>query len=118
MCTKLENLSMRVRTTFDHSHRQSSFILRLVLANDARETKPKVALTKHQVISVRPTVAVVRDLTLDFYFDRAMQDPLAGPSSLRDIVRPQFHQVNLSAESFVKDKLGVKLDKGLQFLAT
>lgn len=42
-----------------------------------------------------------------------MQDPLAGPSSLRDIVRPQFHQVNLTAESFVKDKLGVKLDKGL-----
>ena len=40
-----------------------------------------------------------------------MQDPLAGPSALRDIIKPQFHQVNLSAEYYVKKELGIKLDK-------
>lgn len=42
-----------------------------------------------------------------------MQDPLAGASALRDIVRPQFHQINLSAEVFVKNTIGLKLDKGV-----
>ncbi|KAL5534256.1 hypothetical protein ACEPAG_718 [Sanghuangporus baumii] len=40
-----------------------------------------------------------------------MQDPLAGASTLRDIIRPQFHQVNLSAENFIKNTIGLKLDK-------
>ena len=40
------------------------------------------------------------------------QDPLAGPSALKDIIRPQFHQVNLVAEPFIKGELGIKLDKG------
>ncbi|EJC97472.1 uncharacterized protein FOMMEDRAFT_137600 [Fomitiporia mediterranea MF3/22] len=40
-----------------------------------------------------------------------MQDPLAGASTLKDIVRPQFHQVSLSADNFVKYTIGVKLDK-------
>ncbi|KAL0951066.1 hypothetical protein HGRIS_007804 [Hohenbuehelia grisea] len=40
-----------------------------------------------------------------------VNNPLAGPSSLRDIVAPQFHQNNFSVESFVKNDLGVKLDK-------
>ena len=41
-----------------------------------------------------------------------MQDPLAGASPLKDIVRPQFHQVNLRAENFIKNTIGLKLDKG------
>ena len=44
-----------------------------------------------------------------------MQDPLAGPSALRDIIRPQFHQVNLSAEDFVKTTIGLKLDTGIVY---
>lgn len=40
------------------------------------------------------------------------QDPLAGPSALRDIIRPQFHQINLVAEQFIKGELGIKLNKG------
>ena len=39
-------------------------------------------------------------------------DPLSHPSELRDLVKPQFHQVNLAVEAFVKNELGVKLDKG------
>ena len=39
-------------------------------------------------------------------------NPLAGPSSLRDIIRPQFHQNNFVEENFVKNELGIKLDKG------
>lgn len=42
----------------------------------------------------------------------SVQNPLAGPSTLRDIIRPQFHQVNLTAENFVKNTIGLKLDKG------
>ena len=44
-----------------------------------------------------------------------MQDPLAGPSALRDIIRPQFHQVNLNAEDFVKTTIGLKLDTGMVY---
>ena len=44
-----------------------------------------------------------------------MQDPLAGPSALRDIIRPQFHQVNLSAEDFAKTTIGLKLDTGIVY---
>ena len=44
-----------------------------------------------------------------------MQDPLAGPSALRDIIRPQFNQVNLSAEDFVKTTIGLKLDTGIVY---
>ncbi|KIY72869.1 hypothetical protein CYLTODRAFT_343357 [Cylindrobasidium torrendii FP15055 ss-10] len=36
-------------------------------------------------------------------------NPLA--STLKDVVAPQFHQVNFPAEDFVKETLGVKLDK-------
>lgn len=41
-------------------------------------------------------------------------NPLTGPSPLRDIVRPQFHQNNFAQELFVKNELGLKLDKGMQ----
>lgn len=37
-------------------------------------------------------------------------DPLAGPSALQDVVKPQFHQVPLSAENYIKEALGVRLD--------
>ena len=40
-------------------------------------------------------------------------NPLAGPSALRDLIRPQFHQNNFAEESWVKTELGIKLDKGL-----
>ena len=40
-------------------------------------------------------------------------NPLAGPSPLRDIVRPQFHQNNFAQELFIKNELGLKLDKGM-----
>lgn len=39
-------------------------------------------------------------------------NPLAGPSPLRDIIRPQFHQNNFTEELYVKNELGIKLDKG------
>ena len=42
----------------------------------------------------------------------SVADPLAGPSPLRDIVAPQFHQNNFVVEDFIKTNLGVKLDKG------
>ncbi|KAL0072054.1 RNA-binding component of cleavage and polyadenylation factor [Marasmius tenuissimus] len=37
---------------------------------------------------------------------------VAGPSFLRDVVNPQFHQNNFNAEAFAKGELGLKLDKG------
>ncbi|KAJ6610074.1 hypothetical protein B0H10DRAFT_1812300 [Mycena sp. CBHHK59/15] len=40
----------------------------------------------------------------------AATNPLVGPSSLRDIVHPQFHQNNFPAELHVK-QLGIKLDR-------
>lgn len=45
-------------------------------------------------------------------------NPLAGPSALKDIVHPQFHQNNFPEELYVKNELGLKLDKGkfLRFL--
>jgi cleavage and polyadenylation specificity factor subunit 4 len=39
-------------------------------------------------------------------------NPLAGPSALRDIINPQFHQNNFPAEIYAKAELGIKLDKG------
>jgi hypothetical protein len=42
----------------------------------------------------------------------AVANPLAGPSALRDVIYPQFHQNNFPAESYIKTELGVKLDKG------
>jgi len=39
-------------------------------------------------------------------------NPLAGPSALRDIVHPQFHQNNFTEELYIKSELGLKLDKG------
>lgn len=42
----------------------------------------------------------------------AVANPLAGPSALRDVIHPQFHQNNFPAESYIKTELGVKLDKG------
>lgn len=41
-------------------------------------------------------------------------DPLAGPSALQDIVKPQFHQVPISAENYIKNALGVRLDTDAQ----
>lgn len=37
---------------------------------------------------------------------------LAGPSALRDVISPQFHQNNFPAETHIKADLGLKLDKG------
>jgi hypothetical protein len=34
------------------------------------------------------------------------------PPQVRDIIRPQFHQHNFTAEKFIKHELGLKLDKG------
>ena len=42
----------------------------------------------------------------------SVSDPLAGPSPLRDIVAPQFHQNNFVVEDFIKTNLGINLDKG------
>jgi cleavage and polyadenylation specificity factor subunit 4 len=39
-------------------------------------------------------------------------NPLAGPSALSDIVHPQFHQNNFPEELYIKNELGLKLDKG------
>lgn len=39
-------------------------------------------------------------------------NPLAGPSALKDIVLPQFHQNNFPEELYIKNELGLKLDKG------
>ena len=36
---------------------------------------------------------------------------LAQPSALRDIVKPQYHQLNFPAESYIKTKIGLRLDK-------
>ncbi|KAK2461841.1 hypothetical protein APHAL10511_006304 [Amanita phalloides] len=38
-------------------------------------------------------------------------NPLAGPSPLRDVINPQFHQNNFSVEPYIKNDLGIKLDK-------
>lgn len=42
----------------------------------------------------------------------AIANPLVGPSYLRDILDPQFHQNNSNVETYVKTELGIKLDKG------
>jgi hypothetical protein len=42
-----------------------------------------------------------------------MANPLTGPSTLRDIINPQFHQNNFPEETFIKNELGIKLDKGM-----
>ena len=36
----------------------------------------------------------------------------ALPIALQDIVSPKFHQNNFSEESFIKNELGIELDKG------
>jgi len=41
-----------------------------------------------------------------------MTNPLVGPSALRDLVSPQFHQNNFPEELYVKNELGIRLDKG------
>ncbi|KAF9532021.1 hypothetical protein CPB83DRAFT_848202 [Crepidotus variabilis] len=41
----------------------------------------------------------------------AAADALAGPSALRDVIDPQFHQNNFPAELHIKTELGLKLDK-------
>jgi cleavage and polyadenylation specificity factor subunit 4 len=43
----------------------------------------------------------------------AMANPLVGPSPLRDVIHPQFHQNNFPAERYIKTELGIKLDKGI-----
>ena len=40
-------------------------------------------------------------------------NPLTIPGPLQDIIKPRFHQVLLPAESFIKNELGLKLDKGI-----
>ncbi len=39
-------------------------------------------------------------------------NPLSVPTGLKDIIQPQFHQTNFFEESFIKNELGIKLDKG------
>ena len=34
------------------------------------------------------------------------------PVELRDILAPDFHQINFSIENFIKNELKIKLDKG------
>ena len=41
-------------------------------------------------------------------------NPLSGHSALRDIIQPQFHQNNFAEETYVKNDLNIKLDKGKQ----
>ena len=48
----------------------------------------------------------------------ATTNPLTVPGPLQDIVKPHFHQVLLPAESFIKNDLGLKLDKGKFFFST
>ena len=36
----------------------------------------------------------------------------ALPTALQDIISPKFHQNNFSEESYIKNELGIKLDKG------
>lgn len=45
----------------------------------------------------------------------ATTNPLTVPGPLQDIVKPHFHQVLLPAELFIKNDLGLKLDKGTFF---
>ena len=45
-----------------------------------------------------------------------MANVLIGPSTLRDIICPQFHQNNFPEENFIKNELGIKLDKGMSAL--
>ncbi len=42
-----------------------------------------------------------------------MTNPLVGPSALRDIVDPQFHQNNFPEELYIKNELNIRLDKGV-----
>jgi cleavage and polyadenylation specificity factor subunit 4 len=41
-----------------------------------------------------------------------MTNPLVGPSALRDVINPQFHQNNFPEELYIKSELGIRLDKG------
>ncbi|KAF9569663.1 hypothetical protein CPC08DRAFT_677288 [Agrocybe pediades] len=43
-----------------------------------------------------------------------MASILAGPSALRDIINPQFHQNNFPVETHIKTDLGLKLDRDEQ----
>lgn len=45
-----------------------------------------------------------------------MSNPLAGPSPLKDLIQPQFHQNNFPEELYIKNDLGLKLDKGEFYL--
>ena len=42
-----------------------------------------------------------------------MTNPLVGPSALRDLINPQFHQNNFPEEVYIKNDLGIRLDKGM-----
>ena len=42
-----------------------------------------------------------------------MTNPLVGPSALRDLINPQFHQNNFPEELYIKSELGIRLDKGM-----
>jgi hypothetical protein len=41
-----------------------------------------------------------------------MTNPLVGPSALRDLINPQFHQNNFPEEVYIKNELSIRLDKG------
>lgn len=38
-------------------------------------------------------------------------NPLASHSALRDVIHPQFHQNNFPCEAYIKNELGIKIDK-------
>jgi hypothetical protein len=41
-----------------------------------------------------------------------MTTTLSSQSAIKDIIKPDFHQLNLPAETFIKNELRFKLDKG------
>lgn len=47
-----------------------------------------------------------------------MTHVLAGPSAVKDLVKPEFHQLIFPAERYIKNELRVKLDKGVSLRST
>jgi cleavage and polyadenylation specificity factor subunit 4 len=52
------------------------------------------------------------DHTFSLLAIMAAANPLVGPSPLKDIINPQFHQNSFPTEAYIKSDLGIKLDKG------
>lgn len=62
--------------------------------------------TEDNVMHNKSRGASITSLTM------ATANPLIAPSPLRDVINPQFYQNNFPAEVYVKNELGIKLDKG------